>query len=259
MELTKHKQALRVVKMPERNSLPKAPAQRLTAGSEAYYNHILGYARKIRSTHDADEIIRILDAALQETRGLHAINELAIARKQVAAAERKISALKTELEEVSELLKEDPLTSALNRRGLDEVFNREAARADRRGIPLCTVLLDLDNFKKLNDTHGHQAGDAALVELTRTANTTLRPNDSIARIGGEEFVLLLPDSDLEAASSATNRLAGMFATNRMQASFSAGVALRNPEETLQSMLNRADHALYRAKLAGKNRAEIAPQ
>ncbi len=259
MQLIKQKQPLRAVKMTERNSFQKAPAEQLPVSSSAYYNHILGYARKIRSTHDAEEIIRILDEALQETRGLHAINELAIARRQVAAAERKISALKTELEEVSELLKEDPLTGALNRRGLNEAFTRETARADRRGTSLCLVLLDLDNFKILNDTHGHQAGDTALIELTRTARTTLRPNDSVARIGGEEFVLLLPDTDLEAASSATKRLAENLAENGMRTSFSAGVALRNPEEALHSMLDRADRALYSAKQAGKNRAAVAPQ
>ncbi len=259
MQLTKHQQPLRVVNTPERGNVQKASGKHLANGSGAYYNHILGYAHRIRSTHDAEEIIRILDEALQETRGLHAINELAIARRQVAAAERKISALKTELEEVSELLKEDPLTGALNRRGLDEAFTRETARADRRGTPLCLVLLDLDNFKILNDTHGHQAGDTALIELTCTARTTLRPNDSVARIGGEEFVLLLPDTDLEAASSATKRLAANLAQNRMRTSFSAGVALRNPEEALHSMLERADRALYGAKQAGKNRAAVAPQ
>jgi diguanylate cyclase len=259
MQLSKDKQALRVVKMPGRISDHKATVERPRAGRDDYQRHILDYAQKIRDTHDTEEIIQLLGAALEATRGLHTANEVAIARRQVAAAERKISALKTELEEVSELLKEDPLTAALNRRGLDETYTREAARADRRNASLCLVLLDLDNFKRLNDTHGHLAGDQALVQLTRTARSTLRPNDSVARIGGEEFVLLLPDTDLDAALAATRRLATTLAENHMRTSFSAGIALRNTDETLTAILDRADHALYRAKKAGKNRAEVAPQ
>ena len=128
------------------------------------------------------------------------------------------------------------------------------------------MLLDLDDFKNLNDTHGHQAGDAALVALTHTARTTMRPNDSIARIGGEEFVLLVPDTDLDSALAATHRLATTLATTRLlhsgpavKVSFSAGIALRNPAESLHAMLSRADEALYSAKHSGKNRTEVASQ
>jgi diguanylate cyclase (GGDEF)-like protein len=267
MELTTgQKKSARVVTLTERTPAPPSPAAQAVTPPSAYYSHILGYAHKIRQTHDAAEIIRILDEALQETRKLHAPDELAVARKQVASAERRISALKAELEEVSGLLREDPLTGALNRRGLEETYAREAARCDRRGVALCLVLLDLDDFKTLNDTHGHQAGDAALVELTHTARSTLRPNDSIARIGGEEFVLLLPDTELDSAVAVTSRLATTLAVTDLlhcgpviRVSFSGGIALRNPAESLHAMLSRADEALYCAKHSGKNRTEIASQ
>ncbi|MFY9329863.1 MAG: GGDEF domain-containing protein [Georgfuchsia sp.] len=263
METAKRKLSAKVLKMPARAMAVPADAHGETDPS-SYYGHIIEYAQRIRMTHDTGEIIRILDEALKETRSLHALDELDMARRQVADAERKISTLKAELEEVSGLLREDPLTGALNRRGLEDIYTRDAARCDRRSIALCLVLLDLDNFKILNDTHGHPAGDAALIGLTQLARATLRPTDSIARIGGEEFVLLLPDTDLDAALAATNRLAAalanarlLYASAEIKISFSAGIALRNSEEALLSMLCRADDALYKAKHAGKNRAEIA--
>lgn len=260
MELSKHKS--KVVKLA--NHAGMKLARKPDTGDSGYYENIVAYASRIRETRDAAEIIRILDEALQETRNLHHIDELAVARKQVADAERAIAGLKSEIEELSGLLREDPLTTALNRRGFDEVFARESARADRRQQPMCLVLLDLDDFKQLNDTHGHQAGDAALITLTRMARATLRPSDSIARIGGEEFVLLLPDTEPSSAISATTRLAARLSENDLNhagrsihVSFSAGISPRNRGEQLDSVLKRADEALYCAKNAGKNRVEIA--
>ncbi len=265
MQNIEQKPSARIIKMPSRTMAAPAEASS-KPGPISYYDHIVGYAQKIRESHDTAEIIRLLDEALTETHSLYSLNELAMARRQVADAESKISALKSELEEVSGLLREDSLTGAINRRGLEEIYARESARSDRRGTPLCVVLLDLDNFKTINDTHGHSAGDTALIELTQTARTTLRPNDSIARIGGEEFVLLLPDTDLDSALTATNRLASMRDSTKIsqtgmpvKITFSAGIALRNRDESMLDILIRADKALYAAKHAGKNRTEVASQ
>ena len=102
---------------------------------------------------------------------------------------------------MSELVREDQLTGSLNRRGLDDVFERERARADRRGTPLCIAMLDLDDFKRLNDTYGHLAGDDALSHLVKVVKDTLRSMDVIARFGGEEFLILLPETTVEAAAA----------------------------------------------------------
>lgn len=263
MELVKSKRPPRMAEIPE-YAAPSTAAEIPANASTAYYAHIVNYANRIRRTGDAAEIVRILDEALQETRGLNAIDELTTARRQVAEAERRIETLKAELETVSGLLREDQLTGALNRRGLEEAFAREAARADRRNAPLCLVLLDLDDFKQLNDTYGHQAGDMALAELARMARNTLRPNDALARFGGEEFILLLPDTDRDSAMAATARLKALLtemplrhAECEIRMSFSAGIALRAPGETLLNLVARADEALYRAKQAGKDRFEYA--
>jgi diguanylate cyclase len=156
------------------------------------------------------------------------------------------------------------LTGSLNRRGLDDVFERESARADRRGTPLCVALLDLDNFKKLNDTYGHLAGDNALRHLVKVVRDTLRSMDVIARFGGEEFLILLPETNVEAASAAMVRVQReltkhffLHENEKMLITFSCGVALRHPNEDQASLMARADKAMYRAKQSGKNRVVVA--
>lgn len=158
------------------------------------------------------------------------------------------------------LVREDQLTGALNRRGFEELFQREAVRTQRSGQPLCVAMLDLDDFRRLNETHGHAGGDAALRHTVDVAKAVLRTTDAIARFGGEEFVLLLPDSTIFEASAAVIRLQRALSQRsllhddvRVFISFSAGVALRGTDETQDDVIRRADRAMYDAKSAGKNR------
>ena len=230
-----------------------------------YYNRIEVYAQKIRATQDVRDIIGILDEALIETRALHTANEMAIVRQQVVLAEQRIERLKSELELVNKLVREDQLTGALNRRGLDDALERETARAERVDTPLCIALLDIDNFKKINDTHGHQMGDVVLVHLVAIIKETIRTNDLIGRYGGEEFVLLLPDSQLDEAVAVMSRVQRLLAgkpiawgNQQLLVTFSAGVAARAAGENQLALIDRADHALYEAKHGGKNRIVVAP-
>ena len=165
---------------------------------------------------------------------------------------------------LEELVGTDALTGLLLKRKFDAELELALARALAAGEPIAVLVMDMDGLKQINDTHGHQAGDAALITLTRMARATLRPSDSIARIGGEEFVLLLPDTEPSSAISATTRLAARLSENDLNhagrsihVSFSAGISPRNRGEQLDSVLKRADEALYCAKNAGKNRVEIA--
>lgn len=229
-----------------------------------YYSRIETYAQKIRETQDVRDIIGILDEALSETRALHTANEMAIVRQQVALAEQRIEKLKSELELVNRLVREDQLTGALNRRGLDDAFAREAARAERANSPLCIALVDIDNFKKINDTFGHQVGDIVLVHLVAIIRETIRSNDLIGRYGGEEFLLLLPDSRLDEAVAVMDRLQREFArkpiswgNQQLLVTFSAGVAARHPGEDEAALIGRADQALYEAKRVGKDRVIVA--
>ena len=234
-----------------------------TAPAE-YYSRIENYAQKIRQTQDVGDIIGLLDEALNETRALHTANEMAIVREQVVRAEQRIEHLKSELELVNRLVREDQLTGALNRRGLDGALEREAARAERNGTPLCIALIDIDNFKKINDTYGHQVGDIVLVHLVAIIKETIRTNDLIGRYGGEEFMVLLPDARLDTAAAVMGRLQrGLaakqiaWAKQQLVVTFSAGIAAHAKGEGLEALVKRADQALYEAKRVGKDRFIVA--
>ena len=185
-------------------------------------------------------------------------------RQRVEDAEKRINELQEELDKASTLVRHDQLTGTLNRRGLEEAFEHEFARASRRKTPLCVALLDIDNFKKLNDTMGHETGDAALIHLATTIRETLRPQDTIARFGGEEFIVILPDTPLHDAQIALVRLQReltkrffLHENEKVLITFSAGVTEYRPEDTSASVTKRADEAMYTAKRTGKNRVVSA--
>ncbi len=237
----------------------------MTTSTNTYQNKMDEYSRKISQTRNTDEVNQLIGAILYETRAvqketMHSHDIMVTAQKEVKEAEDRIKELEEKLAHMSELVREDQLTGSLNRRGLDDVFEREADRADRRGTPLCAALLDLDNFKKLNDTHGHAAGDVALVHLVRIVKQTLRSIDVIARYGGEEFLIVMPETTLDEAAQAMSRVQRELTTHfftandqRLFITFSAGVALRAPRETQDTFIKRADKAMYEAKKSGKNR------
>ncbi|MEQ1882005.1 MAG: diguanylate cyclase [Burkholderiales bacterium] len=253
--------------VPVRNGAAKTPFRAepgLYANPADYYRRIEAYALRIRATHDVQHIVGILDEALTDTRNLSSDGANQSANQKLKRAQREIEELKAELERAIALTNIDPLTKVLNRRGLDASFVAEAARSDRRGPPLCAALLDIDNFKRINDAHGHPAGDAALTHLTRFMRSALRPNDVLARVGGEEFMVLLPDSDEPAAFAALNRLLKLVSAQPLDCSgvgchltFTASVTQRTFGEALQTIYERLDETLIRAKLAGKNRVMSA--
>ena len=254
----KQKRMLRLVKSTDAIKSEQKPM----IDSEDYYKQVERYAEQIRNTRNADEIISILDIVLSETRGLRFSDEVFTAQEQVKRAEQKIESLKSELEQLRGLVQTDQMTGAFNRRGLDDIFKREAARADRNAQSLGVVLIDLDNFKQINDNFGHQYGDSVLINFVNVAKETLRPSDIVARFGGEEFVILLPDVEMEDAltiiSRLQNNLGKIFSIQvdkqSIPVTFFAGVALRSFGEHQNSVISRADKALYQAKRTGKNQA-----
>jgi len=235
--------------------------------ADGYHARIGAYSEQIGQARDIGELGTVIEGLTSDMDGMrHALRnshgELNEARAQAEQAEQRIHVLETELAQVSNLVREDQLTGALNRRGLDEAFTRELARADRLEAPLSISMLDLDHFKKLNDSLGHQAGDEALKHLTRVVSDLLRPTDSLARYGGEEFLILLPNTDLEGAEVILKRLQReltrqffLHANDKVLITFSAGVAERGKEEAQADLIARADAAMYRAKSAGRNRVE----
>ena len=241
----------------------------VAASTGQYHEKIDQYSKKISLASDVKELNKILEDVMVETRAaqteaLRSRDEMDQARREMNLAEERIHDLESKLEQMSELVREDQLTGSLNRRGLDDIFDREFARVDRQGNALCVAMLDLDDFKRLNDTHGHIAGDEALVHLVNLVKETLRTMDVIGRFGGEEFLIILPDTTLALASQTITRLQReltkrifMVNNERLLITFSAGVAARRPDEGKNELIKRADAALYEAKKAGKNRVATA--
>ncbi|OQA33334.1 MAG: Diguanylate cyclase DosC [Betaproteobacteria bacterium ADurb.Bin341] len=235
--------------------------------TSGYHDKIEASAEKISVAKDINELETVLAEVMRETRNIQinaqrSRDELRATQQQVAEKEARIHELEHELEQTSTLVRHDQLTGALNRRGLDDMFEKEKARSERHQTTLCVALLDLDNFKKLNDSLGHEAGDQALIHLANVCRETLRPQDTIARYGGEEFIIILPETGLDAAAAALTRLQReltkrifLHEHEKVLITFSAGVTELRPEDSQATVVKRADEAMYKAKQSGKNRVE----
>jgi diguanylate cyclase len=239
------------------------------AASDEYQGKIASHIKRISNTEDVLELNRILENLLEETRSAQsdtrrAHEQLLQERDAAMQAEGRIKQLETQIAQMSALVREDPMTRSLNRRGLDDEFAREASRADRYRTPFSIAVLDVDNFKALNDTRGHQTGDQALIHLVKVAKEELRLTDHVARLGGEEFLIILPNTGLDEAARIVTRLQRSLTkkyfldhNERVLITFSAGVAERAPGESQKSTISRADSAMYEAKHSGKNRVCLA--
>ena len=153
----------------------------------------------------------------------------------------------------------DALTGLNNRRMFDHSLQLELAIVERRETPLSLLVLDVDHFKRINDTHGHEVGDTVLVAIAQVLGGCARVIDIVARVGGEEFAVILPNTEGALEVAERMRTAVAQATWLAQrATISIGVATLQPAEDASSLYARADAALYAAKAAGRNRVELAP-
>lgn len=240
----------------------------MSQSADGYHARIGEYSEKISRAADITELGDVVEGLSADVAGLRdalgrSHGELVAARGQAEQAQARIQELEQELAQVSNLVREDQLTGALNRRGMDEALSRELARSQRMEAPLSIGLLDIDHFKRLNDSLGHQAGDEALRHLARVVKKLLRPTDTLARYGGEEFLILLPNTGAEEAAEVLKRVQRaltkeffLHENERVLITFSAGVAQRGEEEDETAMIARADSAMYRAKQSGRNRVEM---
>lgn len=161
--------------------------------------------------------------------------------------------------ELNHLATHDALTHTLNRRALLERFEEELARSQRTGKGPSLMMLDLDHFKAVNDTRGHQHGDAVLVHFVQRAQAVLRRPDRLGRYGGEEFVVLLPETGAQDAQAVAQRIHAAAASGHaLDCRLSIGLTTwLGPQDTLDAMLARADKALYQAKAQGRNQTCVA--
>jgi two-component system, cell cycle response regulator len=184
----------------------------------------------------------------------------------MARTEGALQELQRTNQKLEHLASTDPLTGVANRRQFIESVEAEIVRAKRGGTPFCLLALDLDNFKAINDSYGHQIGDEVLQRFVHTCLDAIRPYDGIARVGGEEFMVLLPQSLLEAAQSVGERVRAAIARSVFEArigrcievTVSIGVSQFGRDgDTIDTILRVADERLYRAKHQGRNRVVAA--
>lgn len=169
------------------------------------------------------------------------------------------------MDELRQLAQIDALTELYNRRFLLERLEMEVARAERSGGPLSVLVIDADFFKNVNDTYGHETGDAVLVEIARQMNAAIRNYDIVGRLGGEEFCVILPGTDTNRAREIAERIRSQIEMcevpgikgEKVRFTVSIGLAERGVHEATRSLLARADTALYRAKQCGRNQVKAA--
>lgn len=237
----------------------------LGSTTDRFHTSLGRYADTIGQADSLESLTGVVREMVEESRTVQNVvaqtqTRLNTEHARATALSDRVQQLESEIRKLSDEVSTDPLTQIANRRGMMRAFEQEQARMDREGSTLAVGLLDVDNFKKLNDTLGHQTGDEALKFLARRVGECLRPVDVVARYGGEEFVVMLPGTGLEEAQQALTRLqrtlSAEFFTHedkKVFITFSAGVTLYRSGEAIEAALDRADVALYEAKRTGKNR------
>ena len=237
----------------------------LGSTTDRFQSNLGRYADTIDQADTLESLTDVVREMVEESRTVQSV----VAQTQVRlhdehakanALTERVRSLEDEIRKLSDEVSTDPLTQIANRRGMMRAFEAEQARVERQGTPLAVGLLDVDNFKKLNDQMGHQTGDEALKFLARRVTECLRPIDIVARYGGEEFVVMLPDTPADEGQQVLTRLqrtlsAEFFAHDdkKVFITFSAGVTTYRAGEAIGAALERADVALYEAKRTGKNR------
>ncbi len=227
------------------------------------------YAEVIANADSLESLAGVVREMVVESRSVQALVRQTQARlhdenDKARGLAARVDELEGEMRRLSEEATTDPLTRIANRRGLMQAFETLSAGQQRSGTALSVGLLDIDNFKRLNDELGHSVGDEALKALAAVVGKTLRPTDVVARYGGEEFVVLLPDTPVEEGQQILTRLqrsltGGLFLHEQRNVlvTFSAGVTACREGERIEAALERADQGLYEAKRTGKNRTCLA--
>jgi diguanylate cyclase len=233
-----------------------------------FHESVGRYAAVIEESDSLESLTGVVREMVAESRAVQSLvhqtqERLQEEHSKATGLTQRVTELEDEMKRLSDEVSTDQLTQIANRRGLMQTFEMERARLERLGGELSIGLLDIDNFKRLNDELGHSAGDEALKRLAAIVSKTLRPTDHVARYGGEEFVVLLPQTRAGEGEQVLTRLqrsltGGLFMHKDKQVfvTFSAGVTAYRPAERIEESLERADQALYEAKRTGKNRTCI---
>ena len=184
--------------------------------------------------------------------------------RKIIKANDLLKNAKKDIEEKNKLLEKlsitDELTKIYNRRKLDELLQSELNRCERFSHTFSVAILDIDHFKKINDTYGHQMGDKVLIEIADTLKTHMRKTDYVGRFGGEEFVIICPESDKNGIYKLMENIRKDIQNHDFkgvgQVTASFGISILKEKDNIESLLKRADIALYQAKAAGRNKVVV---
>lgn len=239
-----------------------AAAQR----SSVAYGETLGAAsRNLSAEQDADALKRVVDGLSDATRKVHEQNRTL--EKRLADSAQEMTRLRQHLEDVRRDSMTDALTTLANRKAFDEALDKACAQADATGRPVALALVDIDYFKRFNDTWGHQTGDQVLRYVASVLGRAAEPPAVAARYGGEEFAMIIPDADPMRVEALLEQLrleiGGRTLKRRATnedlgaVTVSAGWAMRTLREGVRDLTERADQALYASKRGGRNRVTSA--
>lgn len=224
------------------------------SGSVAHYRRTLdGLSARCQATSGGDGQPTLVDVLSQVISATENVQD------RLVTAEHALQQQATEMATYVSEARTDSLTGLMNRRAIDDELNRRFAEWRRHGGSLSLVLVDVDHFKKFNDTYGHLAGDVVLAGVAHELSESMRESDLVARFGGEEFIALLPSSDSRDATLAAERIRKAidqkefyYEGNQLHVTVSCGATEALDGETIESLIHRADDALYASKDAGRN-------
>lgn len=219
------------------------------------------YSQRLKDDLDAESVRVIVEDILSETQVIRRSGR--ILKQRIASSTREIENLRKDLDKIKQEADTDMLTGLKNRRYLSRAFEQEAANVLRASVPLCLVMIDIDHFKKINDVHGHIMGDRVLRTAAAMIKECVKGRDMVIRFGGEEFIVLLPDTPLSGATTLAEHICAYFKNMNWkrkdtgdligQVFVSLGVSQYRPGESLDSFIHRADEALYLSKSNGRCR------
>ena len=239
------------------------------AGSNTaeYGAYLKTFTEELADSEKQDDAQVMIASALAQTRQMAERNEELEARLNKSTSE--IEELKRHLEDVRKEAMTDPLTGIANRKAFDYALEKDSREARDTALPLCLLMIDIDHFKKFNDTFGHQLGDQVLKLVARTITQSIKGRDTAARYGGEEFSVILPHTTLDDAHTVAEQIRIAVNSKKITrkasgedlgtVALSIGVSLYVPDEPVDAFIRRADDALYTAKRSGRNQVVTEQQ
>lgn len=236
------------------------------AGQAALSNKSLeSHLEKMAKTSDPAEVLRVASDIIADTRRF--VDNTQVMEESMQETTTQIEMLQEELVLARQEATIDALTGLHNRRGLDKSLQASLEDTMMNKKPLCVLMIDIDNFKTINDSHGHLIGDKVLISVGKLLSNQVRGDDYVARFGGEEFIVILQETPITAAFTVAEKIRSSVERLKLkqvktgksldQITVSLGVASFRYEEAMEDFLNRCDEALYRAKKLGRNRSVIA--